>query len=282
MSSLKWYQALALNLLFLICFTLIAVVFLGRKDVVGKLALRNSLVSIGFYLSHFIAIPLIIVFNQGATALYAVLGVPHLEPAVWQSSPLWVAILCSVIGHDFCNYWTHRLIHAPLLWPIHAIHHSDTHVNPLTSYRIHFLESLVMAAVFVVLLSWLGLPPAAIAAGGVISGLYQFYVHIEADVDHGRLNWLLASPRFHRWHHADVPEFQGRNLANIIPLWDVMFGTYRAAGRCDAPMGARTAGIPDTDFIKLFLFPFAAWTGQLRRAARRLMPRSVSKGHHED
>jgi sterol desaturase/sphingolipid hydroxylase (fatty acid hydroxylase superfamily) len=74
---------------------------------------------------------------------------------------------------------------------------------------------------------------------------------------HGPLRLLIASPRFHRWHHADVPEAHGKNLANIFPLFDWMFGTYRVPGPCNAPVGA--AGIPRNDVVKLTLWPLLEW-----------------------
>ncbi len=71
----------------------------------------------------------------------------------------------------------------------------------------------------------------------VVASLHNAYVHFEVDIDHGPMNWLIASPRFHRWHHADFPPAYGKNLANAIPAWDMLFGTYFKAG--PAPKNGR-------------------------------------------
>lgn len=256
---LDWPSGFQLDLLFIAGVTAFAYFILARRDVVSRLALNNSGVSILFGIASLITAPILLFWGQHFSAVYALLGVPSVPTAFWSGVPLWATVLCSLVAYDFANYWSHRLLHLPMFWRIHAIHHSDSHVNAFTSYRIHVLEIGVMLSVDILFLSWLGLPAAAAAAAAVFVRLHNFYVHMELDIDHGPLRYLIASPRFHRWHHADVPEIYGKNLANIIPLFDVMFGTYHVPGRCTAPLGAKAAGVPDVDFIRLFLFPFTGW-----------------------
>jgi sterol desaturase/sphingolipid hydroxylase (fatty acid hydroxylase superfamily) len=110
---------------------------------------------------------------------------------------------------------------------------------------------------YTILLTWLGMPADAIGIGALFLTFHNVYVHINVDWGHGPLRLLIASPRFHRWHHADVPEAHGKNLANIFPLFDWMFGTYRVPGPCNAPVGA--AGIPRNDVVKLTLWPLLEW-----------------------
>src|SRR5215469_12192814 len=42
----------------------------------------------------------------------------------------------------------------------------------------------------------------------------------------GRLCYLIASPKFHRWHHTSEDEGLDKNFAGLFPLFDVLFGTY--------------------------------------------------------
>ncbi|CAN0605973.1 unnamed protein product, partial [Ectocarpus sp. 12 AP-2014] len=95
------------------------------------------------------------------------------------------------------------------------------------------------------------------------------------DVDwrHGRFKYLIASPYFHRWHHADTPEAYGKNLANMMPLWDRMFGTYCEPDKIDAPMGLRESGVNDTNPLAILVFPFMQWGRMLRLRWRRLRKR---------
>ena len=77
-----------------------------------------------------------------------------------------------------------------------------------------------------------------------MSMVLNMYVHMDLDWTHGPLRYVIASPRLHRRHHADVPEAYGKNLANVFPFYDVMFGTDYVPGPCRERMGRSTAGWP--------------------------------------
>ncbi|MEL6920217.1 MAG: sterol desaturase family protein, partial [Pseudomonadota bacterium] len=91
-----------------------------------------------------------------------------------------------------------------------------------------------------------------------------FYVHANLNWDHGPFKFVIASPRFHRWHHADKPEAYGKNLANMIPAYDWMFGTYYNPEPCRERMGA--PGVPDTDTVALMFSPFTLWREQWEKS----------------
>lgn len=118
-----------------------------------------------------------------------------------------------------------------------------------------------MFVCYSLLLNWLGFPPDVLGYGALFLGLHNIYVHINVDWGHGPLRYVLASPRFHRWHHADVPEAYGKNLANRFPVFDLIFGTYYMPGTCHEEVGA--PGVPQNDVVKLFLFPFTEWRRML-------------------
>ena len=155
-------------------------------------------------------------------------------------------------------------MHTTWLWPTHAAHHSDTHVNAFTTFRVYFLEAIIMALSYIVLLTWLQMP-GAIAVVVLFSHPHNLYVHTNLPFQHGPLKLVLASPAFHRWHQADVKEAYGKNLANMIPAWDAMFGTYHAAGNCEAEMGAKSCGIEDKNPFLIFIYPVQQWTRLVRQ-----------------
>ena len=74
----------------------------------------------------------------------------------------------AVAAVDFANYWNHRLMHTRVVWPMHAIHHSDPDVNGLTTYRVHAFEGCLMSCSYVVLLAWLNLPDDALGILSVV------------------------------------------------------------------------------------------------------------------
>lgn len=205
---------------------------------------------------------------------YAVLNIPSIDPAFWSGWPAWSLVIIALVTHDFANYWAHRILHVRVLWPIHAIHHSEPDVNGLSAYRVHLLELAVMWGSYTFLLTWIGLPADAIGIGAIFLALHIVYVHVDIDWDHGPFRMWLASPRFHRWHHADLPAAYGKNLAGMFPIFDRVFGTYYEAGRCDVRLGAK--GVPENDVVQLMLFPLTEWTRMAREALARAAARAAS------
>jgi sterol desaturase/sphingolipid hydroxylase (fatty acid hydroxylase superfamily) len=220
-------------------------------------ALASVAATVGILHFNLVVAPGVWLLSEQLKALYGLLGIPSVPTAVWAGLPIWALSLVALLAHDFANYWNHRAMHMKWLWPVHAIHHSDPDVNALTTYRIHALETLVMWGSYIILLTWLGMPADAMGIGALIMLIHNAYVHVDVDWGHGPLRMLVASPRFHRWHHADVPEAYGKNLANVFPFFDWMFGTYRVPGPCDAPLGA--TGIPRNDPVRLALWPLLEW-----------------------
>lgn len=259
-------------------FTLVCCAIGLRGRVLSRAAITNTLASLGMLCSNLLLAPFVYFFAEFAQNAYARLGIPAIKPEIWSDLPWLLVAIIALIGKDFSDYWVHRALHTPLGWPIHAVHHSDSHVNGFTTFRVHLFELMLMKLFYITLLSWLGIPPELVASAYILASMHNAYVHFEVDIDHGRFNWLLASPRFHRWHHADVPEIYGKNLANMIPAWDMLFGTYHAGGRCDAKMGVLNEGVPDTDVARLVLLPFSMWYRQARSALAQLARRSASPG----
>ncbi len=213
-------------------------------------------------------VPVAYYMTSAAQFAYDQLGIPHLPTEVWSPVPGWALAIISVVAFDFVNYWNHRAMHHQWLWPIHAIHHSDETVNGATVFRVHILEVIWMKVCFIFLLSWLGFPPGVVGGGAFLLTLHGIYVHLDLDWDHGPFKLLVASPRYHRWHHADVKEAYGKNLANIMPLYDYLFGTYYMPGTCHERLGAK--GVSHDDPIKLMLYPFVEWSNMIVGYLRKL------------
>ena len=240
----------------------------SRKAVTGVLA------TFSIMFLNFAFAPFAYFMTSYAQSAYDTLNVPHLSPEIWRSSPAWLLSIVAIVSSDFVNYWNHRAMHHPWLWPIHAIHHSDQEVNGATQFRIHIFETAWMQISYIFLLSWLGFPAGAVGIGAFLITVHGIYVHMKLDWDHGPFKLLLASPRYHRWHHADVKEAYGKNLANIVPLFDYMFGTYYMPGKCDVPLGAE--GVSHDDPVKLLLYPFVEWAKAGGRLVRKVVPGNVA------
>lgn len=247
--------------------TLLIALVGGHRVLVSRKALANSGVSVLFWFSNLVLAPWLALASAGFVMAYGALGLPRMAASVWQAVPFPLLVVIAFLANEFWLYWVHRWLHSRWGWPIHAIHHSDSHVNGLTQWRIHLLEAVVMRLFALVMIGWMGLPPAAAGASTLAVLLHAAYIHSPLDWDHGPLRMLIASPRFHRWHHYDAEPAYNTNLANAVPLFDWLFGTYRTPHRLDAPMGARSAGVPDTDFVALWLWPFKQWARMIGEAA---------------
>jgi sterol desaturase/sphingolipid hydroxylase (fatty acid hydroxylase superfamily) len=247
-----------------------AALFFGRERRRSREALKNFATSIGWMAVNWCMAPVIYIAMKSTQQLYGTLSIPALPASTWETVPWPILLLISVLLKDFADYWNHRLMHMRWIWPIHAVHHSDTHVNFLTSYRIHFLESVFMDASYVILLTWLGVPPIIGAIGGRLFTLHNVYVHIDIDFGHGPFKYILASPRLHRWHHADHPDALGKNLAILFPFYDLLFGTYYLPGRCDKPMGALSENVPPFNLAAQVALPFTRWLQMGSASAKHL------------
>ena len=262
----NWYAQYAVIKLFLApaAFCALAYFAFRKREEFSRHAVQNTaatIIVIGLNAAAFwLFVDEINVYIQSA---YAALGIPKLPADTWSGFSALLLCILGVIVKDFADYWNHRLMHTMWLWPTHAAHHSDTHVNAFTTFRVHFLESIVMGASYLVLLTWLQMP-TVIPAVYLFSHLHNLYVHTNLPFQHGPFKLLIASPAFHRWHHADVEEVHGKNLANIIPAWDALFGTYYADGICTAPMGATKSGVEDKNPLLIFTYPFRQWARLVR------------------
>lgn len=243
--------------------------FFSRRRELSAHALENTVTTLVIYaLNYLLIIGFLQDVDQTMQSGYKALGIPTIDRAFWNGAPFVVTCLFAIVAKDFADYWNHRFMHTRWGWPTHAAHHSDTHVNGFTSFRIHFFELLVMSTSHVVLLTWLQIP-STIPVVLLFWSMHNIYVHLDLDYDHGRLKYLVASPRFHRWHHADVPEAYGKNLANVMPIYDALFGTYYNPGPCREKMGALSAGVADKDPVSVVAYPFLEWSRMVRDTLRR-------------
>jgi sterol desaturase/sphingolipid hydroxylase (fatty acid hydroxylase superfamily) len=165
----------------------------------------------------------------------------------WASSlPLAVQVPLMLLLADLLAYGTHRLFHAKWLWPFHAIHHSSTTVDWLSSVRLHPVNDVVARVVQVLPLYWMGFNGAALAAFVPFLTFYALLLHANVNWAYGPVRYVIASPVFHRWHHTSEEEGLDRNFAGLFPFIDLAFGTfYMPEGRQPQRFGIRGGAVPD-------------------------------------
>ncbi len=144
---------------------------------------------------------------------------PHNLPVVAQ-----VGIM--LLAADFMRYWLHRAFHRyPLMWRLHAVHHSPAQLYTINVGRFHPIEKSVQYAVDTLPFALLAVSQEVLAAYFVFYALNGFFQHSNCRVYLGPLNYVVAGPELHRWHHSRRARESNSNFGNNLIVWDTLFGT---------------------------------------------------------
>lgn len=173
------------------------------------------------------------------------------------SQPLWLQVIEIMFLTDLAQYWLHRAFHrVPALWRFHAVHHSAKSMDWIAGARMHFLEVIVLRGVTALPMFTLGFEPFAIQAYLLVVYFYSAFIHSNIGWNLKAVEPLVATPRFHHWHHGVEKEAIDVNFAIHFPLYDRLFGTYHLPqGRW--PKGYGIGGHPvPLGYWRQFLYPF--------------------------
>jgi sterol desaturase/sphingolipid hydroxylase (fatty acid hydroxylase superfamily) len=175
--------------------------------------------------------------------------------------PIWLQVIEIYALGDLIGYWTHRLFHRGRLWSFHSVHHSSEDLDWLGSVRVHPVNDLVNKLFQVSPLLFLGFNPTVTASSAVFFTLYAIFLHANVNWDFGPLRCVIATPVFHRWHHSKDREAWDKNFAGLLPVWDILFGTYyMPKGRYPENFGIHEE-MPE-GFLGQLWMPFARLLGR--------------------
>ena len=165
----------------------------------------------------------------------------HLGLAIDPSAlPLPLQVVIYFYAYSFFDYWTHRLGHARLFWPLHRYHHSAEEFDVINAERIHpagfaqiFLITMPMAA--------LGATPEALIYVNVLTIALGYVIHSQIDSDFGWIGrYIIQSPLHHRAHHKlDMTAPPGH--FSMTPVWDHLFGTWGGPAEKRMAIGVDTS-----------------------------------------
>ncbi|MHB2021237.1 MAG: sterol desaturase family protein [Candidatus Xenobia bacterium] len=196
---------------------------LWRKQIAVDLAwyFINGLVP-----SAVVALPLSVLARalQGADP-----GGLYSAVAAW---PLGLKLLAALVVSDVGSYWGHRAMHFhPRLWRFHAVHHSAEHVDWLVNTRGHPFDLIFTKLTGLVPIYLLGLAQSiqqgldpVVVMVTIVGLVWSYFIHANLRIRLGFLEWLVATPAFHHWHHTN-DAWRDRNFAAIFPFIDRVFGT---------------------------------------------------------
>ena len=164
----------------------------------------------------------------------------HLPPSA--------SFVLAILLLDLIKYTTHRLLHSTgLLWRVHQVHHSDPDFEVSTGLRAHPIETILTQGSALLAILALRLPPGAVLAAELMSCVQSCFQHANASLppalERALRPWLVT-PDLHRIHHSMEEVDQRRNLGELFPWWDRLFGTYSprtATGDEQFPTGLKGA-----------------------------------------
>jgi len=172
---------------------------------------------------------------------------------------------------DFVNYWNHRLRHTRWLWPFHAVHHAPRTLDWLAASWMHPVDDLLdNVGVGLVLLA-IGTSPSVWLATGPFFFFFNMWLHANLSWRCGPLAYVIATPAFHRWHHAEGPSARPCNFADFLPLWDLLFGTFHLPDGLPSSVGPGDTPVP-AGLLAQLAFPF-----RRRRAAQPSSHRALGR-----
>jgi sterol desaturase/sphingolipid hydroxylase (fatty acid hydroxylase superfamily) len=175
--------------------------------------------------------------------------------------PMWAALPLIILVADLVQYWTHRAYHeVPLLWRLHAVHHSAKHMDWLAGSRQHVIEILLTRVLVLAPIFVLGFSKEVIDAYIIVVGFQAVFNHANVSVRLGPLSYLIVTPNFHHWHHSQDQEALDRNYAAHYAFLDHLFGTaVKSDRKWPDHYGVLGDYVPD-GFFKQLKFPFV-WKG---------------------
>lgn len=149
------------------------------------------------------------------------------NPTPWISElPVWLQVIAVIIVADIGYYTAHRISHAvPFLWQFHAVHHSIEEMDWLAAHRIHPVDMIFTHSFALLPLYFLGFSLEAVVIFQVIYQFHTLLIHSNTRIKFGPLKWLIASPEYHHWHHANESDAYDRNFAAQLVIIDVIAGT---------------------------------------------------------
>lgn len=220
--------------------------FAARPREVFRAGLWTDL---GYYFLNSL-LPAVLLAPPMAAVAWAVARV--MPPGVLETTaawPLWARLAVGLVVGEVGYYWGHRLCHeVPFLWRFHAVHHSAEHVDFLVNTRAHPVDMVFGRLCALAPMFALGLGTPLAGTGGLLSGglvpvlvtlagtAWGFFVHANLRWRLGPVEWLVATPAFHHWHHTRSGPLN-KNYASTLPALDRLFGTHHLPAAFPADYG---------------------------------------------
>jgi sterol desaturase/sphingolipid hydroxylase (fatty acid hydroxylase superfamily) len=144
--------------------------------------------------------------------------------------------LVGLLAYELAVYVWHRAMHgSPVLWrSFHQMHHSAERVDTYGAFYFSPLDMLGWTLLGSLVLAFgIGVVPQAATAILLITTFLGMFQHTNIETPRW-LGYLIQRPESHAVHHA-----RGIHAYNYsdLPVFDLLFGTFRNPARCELPSG---------------------------------------------
>jgi sterol desaturase/sphingolipid hydroxylase (fatty acid hydroxylase superfamily) len=130
---------------------------------------------------------------------------------------------------EFAYYWFHRLSHkVRWAWATHIVHHSVEELTLLSSLRLGWTNFFSLGWIVYVPVVLAGFDIKLVLTILAVDLQYQYFLHTEARIPLGPLEWVLNTPAHHRVHHACNDRYIDKNYGGMVIVFDRLFGTFAA------------------------------------------------------
>jgi sterol desaturase/sphingolipid hydroxylase (fatty acid hydroxylase superfamily) len=156
-------------------------------------------------------------------ALHAV--IPERARDAIASWPFGVQFAIALAVAELCGYWGHRATHRiPVLWRFHKVHHSIEEMDWLAAAHLHPIDQAFTRSCVVLPLYALGFSRTTFGAYLIVATVLAIFVHANVRIRLPGIRWLIGTPEYHHWHHANDGGAGNKNYASM-PVIDAIFGT---------------------------------------------------------
>jgi sterol desaturase/sphingolipid hydroxylase (fatty acid hydroxylase superfamily) len=149
--------------------------------------------------------------------------------------------LALFLAYDLGFFVDHTLKHRiPALWELHKTHHSAEALTPLVNFRVHPLDSLILANTLALFIGAIGgAAQYALGRKAVSFTLFDqnvlmlLYIYLTAQLQHTQI-WIpftgvwgraFMSPAHHQLHHSANPAHFNCNMGASLAVWDWLLGS---------------------------------------------------------
>lgn len=261
---------------------------------------RSTLLDLKFYLVNRVFVE--VVFLSALIGSFAVIGeaVEALLRLLWSApepqsemtlSVRAAYVVAVVLASDLGFFIGHTLGHkVPLFWEFHKVHHSAEVLNPLTNFRFHPVDRILLGLA-------IGVTTGLVKGGfgfalsgdikeiAVLNMAIYLSYNLFANLRHSHL-WLsygwhashvLSSPAQHQIHHSTEARHIDKNFGLMLSIWDWLAGSlYVPKEREDFEIGLVDREHRDYDTL------WRLYTRPLVRAASLLVGRPAPARRPEE